>query len=94
MGDGYVSIPYTFEELESLMAELRRLRIDPAPQLPPLRFHVHCPELQGPGDFRRLADAGAEAVNVAFWRQAREPLPWEERLEKMHEFSESVIARM
>jgi probable F420-dependent oxidoreductase len=94
LGDGYVSVPHTFEELELLMGELRRLRTALAPELPPLRFHVHCPELQTPDDFRRLADAGAEAVNVAFWRQAREPFPWEERVQRMHEFSSSVIAKM
>jgi hypothetical protein len=73
---------------------LRRLRAALAPELAPLRFHLHGSDLRSVGDYRRLADAGADAVNVGFWRRGREPLAMEERLETMGEFAESVISKL
>jgi probable F420-dependent oxidoreductase len=94
LADGYVSIPHSMDELESLMAEMTRLRAELAPELPPLRFHVHATDVQTVHDYRRLADAGAEAVNVAFWRTGRETYPLEQELERMQEFSDSIITRV
>lgn len=94
IGDGYISIPHTIEELECLITELTRLRKTLAPERAPLRFHLHGTDLKTLGDFRRLADSGADAVNVAFWRRAREPLPHEQRLEAMHSFADSVITKL
>jgi alkanesulfonate monooxygenase SsuD/methylene tetrahydromethanopterin reductase-like flavin-dependent oxidoreductase (luciferase family) len=94
LGDGYISIPHTMEDLESLMAELRALRAEHAPDRPPLRFHMHGLDLRGVGDYRRLVDAGAEAVTVGFWRQDRERFPWDEHLQKITDFSESIIRQM
>jgi probable F420-dependent oxidoreductase len=93
LGDGYISLPHTLDDLESLMNELRRLRVSLASDKPPLRLHVHGSDLSTLGDYRRLADSGADAVNVAFWRRAREPMPWDERLEAMHNFADTVIAK-
>ncbi|MBO0727950.1 MAG: TIGR03619 family F420-dependent LLM class oxidoreductase [Acidimicrobiaceae bacterium] len=94
LGDGYISIPHTLEDLETLMHELRRLRAALAPELPPLRFHLHGSDLRTVGDYRRLADAGAEAVNIGFWRRGREPLAIEERIETMQEFAATVISKL
>lgn len=91
LGDGYISVPHTLEELESLIATLAGLRKTLAPDLPPLRFHAHGSGLHTLGDYRRLADAGADSATVAFWRRGREPLPWDERLEAIHDFASSVI---
>jgi probable F420-dependent oxidoreductase len=38
LADGYISIPHTLEDLETLMHELRRLRAALAPELAPLGF--------------------------------------------------------
>jgi probable F420-dependent oxidoreductase len=94
LGDGYVSVPHSLDDLGSLMSELRRLRAELAPDRLPLRFHMHGSDLQTVGDYRKLADIGAEAATVGFWRQGREPWPWEERLEKLNEFSESIIRKI
>jgi probable F420-dependent oxidoreductase len=94
LADGYISIPHSLEELDLLMTELRKMRAALAPELPPLRFHVHCPDLRSLGDYRRLADAGAEAVNIAYWRSGRQSVPVEQQLDMMAEFSESVITKL
>jgi probable F420-dependent oxidoreductase len=92
LGDGYVSVPRTMEQLEALMTELTKLRDDLAPERPPLRFHVDCSDARSIGDYRRLADAGAEVVKVDYRHLPHATL--EERLELMQEFADSVIERM
>jgi probable F420-dependent oxidoreductase len=94
LGDGYVSVPHSVDDLVALMAELRELRTGLAPERPPLRMHVQCLDRRPTGDYRRLADEGAEAVNVAFWRTGRESYALDEELELMGEFSESVIEKL
>lgn len=94
LGDGYISIPHTLEDLEALMGELRRLRSSLAPEAAPLRFHLHGIGLDSVSDYHRLADAGAEAVNVAFWTSGRQEAPLDQHLAMMEEFSESIIAKM
>jgi probable F420-dependent oxidoreductase len=94
LGDGYVSVPHTLEDLRSLAAELQRLRADLAPDLPPLRLHMHGLDLQTTGDYRNLADIGVEAATIGFWRRGREPLPLDEQQDRISEFSESIIRKM
>lgn len=92
LADGYVSVPHTPDDLEQLMTELRKLRTDLAPDLPPLRFHVDCSD---PGatadDFRRLADLGAEVVKVDYRHLPEASL--QERLDLMEQFANSVISK-
>lgn len=94
LGDGYISIPHTIDELEALMTELRRLRTALAPERPPLRFHVHGRDVTTVGDYRRLADAGAEAVNVALWQYRDGSATLDDCVEKMTEFSDSVLSKV
>ncbi len=94
LGDGYISIPHSMEDLEALMAELKRLRAALAPERPPLRFHLHGSDLRTLGDYRRLADAGAEAVTVAFWLHGRRSPVGQGLVERMKDFSESVIEKI
>lgn len=93
-GDGYISIPHTMDDLEALITALRQMRGELAPNLPPLRFHVHCSDAQNLGDYRRLADIGVEVMNVNFWARGRDPVPWDQRLERLEEFSQTVIERL
>jgi probable F420-dependent oxidoreductase len=92
LGDGYLSVPHTLDELEGLVTEVAKLRQELAPELPPLQFHLDCNNAQTLGDYRRLADMGADAVRVDYRHLPDASL--ERRLELMEEFAESIIGRL
>lgn len=94
LGDGYISVGHTLQDLESMMAELRKMRSELAPEMAPLRFHMQGVDLQTVGDYRKLHDLGAEAVTVGFWKQGREPMVLDQQMERMSEFAESIITKL
>lgn len=92
LADGYVSVPHTMDDLESLTTELTKMRRELAPDRPPLRFHLDCHDATTVGDYRRLADAGAEVVKIDYRHLPNASL--DERLELMEQFADSIINRI
>lgn len=92
LADGYVSIPHKIDDLEALVVQLSKLRRELAPEMPPLRFHLDCIDAKTVGDYRRLADAGAEVVKVDYRHLPDASLP--ERLDLMEQFADSIISNI
>jgi probable F420-dependent oxidoreductase len=92
LGDGYVSVPHTMDELQELVTKITTLRRELAPDLPPLRFHLDCKDAHTLADYRRLADIGAEVVKIDYRHLPDSTL--EQRLVLMEKFSDSIICQL
>jgi probable F420-dependent oxidoreductase len=92
LGDGYVSVPRTMDELDELVTGLKKSRQELAPEMPPLRFHLDCHDARTVGDYRRLADMGADVVKI----DSREPAgaTLDERVEILERFADAIITKL
>jgi hypothetical protein len=60
--------------------------------MPPLRLHLDCHDAKTVGDYRRLADMGADVVKI----DSREPADatLDQRIEMIERFAESIISKL
>lgn len=91
LGDGYISMSRSLDELGRLAERLTKLCHEERPaSAAPLRIHAYCTTLTSPEDFRDLAKIGVESVVMTPWSDMRSPPPGlAERIQNIEHFAAS-----
>jgi probable F420-dependent oxidoreductase len=89
LGDGYISIPHTIDELEALLRDLRKRLRDRGRDE---SFHINapCDRHWDVAQIARLADIGVSSVNVSAWTFAERDV--RAMIDSLRQFHDSVVA--
>ena len=89
VGDGFMTLPHTADELLPIIADIRDRVVAHGRDAATFLINARCPQVDGPGLFAALEQAGATSVNVTLW-----PLnaSLDAKLDAIEDFAQTVPA--
>lgn len=69
LGDGWIAVIHTLEEIKGMVADLNRLRREFGRDKEPFDIMLHCPDVQTVDDIHRLEEIGITDLQVTPWTQ-------------------------
>lgn len=94
IGDGWIAVQHTTDELRDLLGRIRTLRNEYGTAGKPFETVVACTDVFDVDGYRRLEDLGATTLTTAPWvLYGADPNSLEEKKDAIKRFADDVIAR-
>lgn len=94
LGDGWIAVQHTSDELRGLLGRLRVLRMEYETSEKPFENVVACTDALDVDGFRRLADLGATTLTTVPWVvYGADPNSLEQKKDALKRFADEVISK-